>query len=37
MAHDFDKILKENIAEVMLPLSEKYLGIKIVKTEEVKD
>jgi hypothetical protein len=37
MAHDFDKILKENIAEVILPLSEKYLGIKIVKTEELKD
>lgn len=37
MANDYDKILKENIAAVFLPLSEKYLGIRIVKSEELKD
>ncbi len=37
MAKDYDKILKENIAALFLPLSEKYLGMRIVKTEELKD
>lgn len=37
MANDYDKILKENIATVFLPLAEKYLGIRISKTEELKD
>ena len=37
MANDYDKILKENIAALFLPLSEKYLGIKIAKSEELKD
>lgn len=37
LANDYDKILKENIASVFLPLSEKYLGIRIVRSEELKD
>lgn len=37
LASDYDKILKENIASVFLPLSEKYLGIRIIKSEELKD
>ncbi len=37
MANDYDKILKENIASVFLPLTEKYLGIRITKSEELKD
>ncbi len=37
MANDYDKILKENIAALFLPLSEKYLGIRITNTEELKD
>ena len=37
MANDYDKILKENIAAVFLPLTEKYLGIRITGTEELKD
>ena len=34
---DFDKILKENIEAVFLPLAEKMLGISIKETFEVKD
>ena len=34
---DFDKILKENIEEVFLPLVEKMLGISIKETIELKD
>lgn len=37
MANDYNKILKENIASIFLPLSEKYLGIRIKKSEELKD
>ncbi|MDO1450818.1 hypothetical protein Q0590_31380 [Rhodocytophaga aerolata] len=37
MANDYDKILKENIASVFLPLTEKYLNIRIRKSEELKD
>jgi len=37
LANDYDKILKENIATVFLPLAEKYLGVRIGKTEELKD
>lgn len=37
LANDFDKIFKENIAAVFLPLSEKYLGIRITRSEELKD
>jgi predicted transposase YdaD len=33
----YDKILKENIASLFLPLTEKYLGFKVVKSEELKD
>jgi predicted transposase YdaD len=33
----YDKILKENIAEIFLPLVEKFLGIHISKSEELKD
>jgi hypothetical protein len=37
LANDYDKILKENIASVFLPLTEKYLGIRIEQSEELKD
>ena len=30
MSSDYDKIIKENIEAVFLPLAEKYLGISIV-------
>jgi predicted transposase YdaD len=33
----YDKILKENIAAIFLPLAEKFLGIHILKSEELKD
>ena len=34
---DFDKILKENVEAVFLPLVEKMLGVSIKKTFELKD
>ncbi|MEL6537606.1 MAG: hypothetical protein AAFQ98_19455 [Bacteroidota bacterium] len=34
---EFDKILKENIEALFLPLSEKLLGIRIASTREVKE
>jgi len=34
---DFDKILKENIEQLFIPLSEKLLGIRIQSTREVKE
>ncbi len=37
MASDYDKILKENIAALLLPLTEKYLNIKIIDSRELKD
>ena len=37
MPNQYDKILKENIATLILPLSDKYFGFKIAKTEEIKD
>jgi len=37
LAHEYDKILKENIASLLLPLTEKYLGIKIKDSRELKD
>lgn len=37
MANDYDKILKENIAALLLPLTEKYLNIKIIDSRELKD
>ena len=37
MSNDYDKILKENIASLLLPLTEKYLGIKIKDSQELKD
>ncbi len=37
MGNDYDKILKENIAGLLLPLTEKYLGIKIKDSQELKD
>jgi hypothetical protein len=37
LANDYDKVLKENIAALFLPLSEKYLNICITRTEEIKD
>ncbi len=37
MANDYDKILKENIASLLLPLAEKYLGISIKDSHELKD
>ena len=35
MSQDYDKILKENIAALFLPLSEKYLGIRILSSREL--
>lgn len=35
--HSFDKILKENMGQIFLPLAEKQLGIQILKSEELKD
>ncbi|MBD0255243.1 MAG: hypothetical protein ICV83_05945 [Cytophagales bacterium] len=37
MGNDYDKILKENIAGLLLPLTEKYLGIRIKDSRELKD
>jgi predicted transposase YdaD len=37
MAGQYDKILKENIAEIFLSLAGKILGIHISKSEELKD
>ncbi|MFW5760813.1 MAG: Rpn family recombination-promoting nuclease/putative transposase [Cyclobacteriaceae bacterium] len=37
MSQDFDKIFKENIAELILPLSEKLLNLKIVHNHTMKD
>jgi hypothetical protein len=37
LANDYDKILKENITSLLLPLTEKYLGIKIKDSRELKD
>jgi hypothetical protein len=37
LANDYDKILKENIASLLLPLAEKYLGIRIADSYELKD
>jgi predicted transposase YdaD len=37
LAGHYDKILKENIAAIFLPLVEKFLGIHISKSEELKD
>jgi len=34
---DYDKVLKENIEAIFLPLLEKLLGLSISKTEELKD
>ncbi len=33
----YDKILKENVGEFFMSLSKKYLGLDIVKSEELKD
>jgi predicted transposase/invertase (TIGR01784 family) len=37
MAQDYDKIFKENIEEIILPLAEKILNIKPEKLEEIPD
>ncbi len=37
MSQDFDKIFKENIAALLIPLAKKLLGIDIVHSEEMKD
>jgi len=37
MSQDFDKIFKENIASLLIPLAKKVLGIDIVQNEEMKD
>ena len=31
----FDKLLKENVESLFLPLTEKYLGVSIVKAEDI--
>lgn len=35
MGQEYDKILKENMAAVFLPLSEKYLGTRLVNTRDL--
>ena len=35
MTNSYDKIIKENIEEVFLPLAEKYLGISIVSSRKL--
>ncbi len=37
LSNDYDKILKENIAALLLPLTEKCLGIRIKDSRELKD
>ena len=37
MSKDYDKILKENIGELFLVLSKKYLKVEIKRSEELKD
>jgi hypothetical protein len=37
MANHYDKILKENIDEILLPLAEKLLGISFENSEEIPD
>lgn len=37
MSQDFDKIFKENIAALLIPLAKKLLGIDIIHSEEMKD
>ena len=37
MSQDFDKIFKENIASLLIPLAKKVLGIDVVSNEEMKD
>ena len=34
---EYDKVIKENIEAVFLPLLEKFTGIKIVKSSDIKD
>jgi hypothetical protein len=35
MGRDYDKIIKENITSIFLPLSEKFFGIKIVRSKDL--
>ncbi len=35
MGKEYDKVIKENMAAIFLPLSEKYLGIKIATTRDL--
>ncbi len=35
MAQEYDKIFKENIEQIALPLAEKLLGIRPEKLEEI--
>ncbi len=37
MAQDYDKILKENMEALILPLADKLLGLPIKTTEELPD
>jgi hypothetical protein len=37
MAQDYDKVFKENIEEIILPLAEKLLNIHPEKLEEIPD
>ena len=37
MAQDYDKILKENMEELILPLADKLLGLSLGPTEELPD
>lgn len=35
MGKDYDKIIKENITSIFLPLSENFFGIKIIKSKDL--
>ena len=37
MSQDFDKIFKQNIASLLIPMAKKILGIEIVHNEQMKD
>lgn len=37
MAKQYDKIIKENIEQIFLPLAEKYLGINIIDTKNISE
>ena len=37
MAQDYDKIIRENIEELVIPLAQKVLQLDLRRTEEIPD